>query len=258
MVGTRNQTLSYCQSVLNRLRNAVCFRRYTSSSRTFENMDNRWYLCVCVCARARARLSVRPSRCGFASRSVRERHRLDVWSCLCMTHMKQREPLGRNWYTFLTAGRNSYFPVHSLLPFVVRVSLIFRWGEILYLGTAALLLSHCSSDPLCEMWYTWSSGEWLSEENRQWLTCRSANLSTTNTTWIVFGFNPGPWTEKPGEWPQLWHGQCLLHNEETAWRSDHDGERGMIMGCRVGVPPQWFFFLNLTGKPMTIVLPEHL
>jgi hypothetical protein len=34
---------------------------------------------------------------------------LDVWSCLCViTH--EAETLGRNWYTFLTAGLNSYVP----------------------------------------------------------------------------------------------------------------------------------------------------
>jgi hypothetical protein len=59
----------------------------------------RWVVCVCaVCMCVWC-----PSlRCGFASRSVRE-----VWSCLCMIHMKQT-PWGRNWYAFLTAGRNSY------------------------------------------------------------------------------------------------------------------------------------------------------
>jgi hypothetical protein len=41
----------------------------------------RWVVYVCVCVRARVVPSL---RCGFTSRSVRE-----VWSCLCMTHMKQ-------------------------------------------------------------------------------------------------------------------------------------------------------------------------
>lgn len=50
----------------------------------------------------------------------------------------------------------------------------------------------------------------------QRLTRRIANLSTTNTRWVAVGFNPGLQVEKPGKWPQLWHGQCLLRNEETA------------------------------------------
>ena len=64
----------------------------------FENLDDGWYLCICVCVCSGVGGGVGewcPSLpCGFASRSVREGQRLDVWSCLCMTH--EAEPLGRN------------------------------------------------------------------------------------------------------------------------------------------------------------------
>ena len=58
----------------------------------FETLDFGWCLficmCVCVCVCVCVWGGCPPLQCGFPSRSVQ-----GVWSCLCMTHMKQT-PLG--------------------------------------------------------------------------------------------------------------------------------------------------------------------
>jgi len=77
-----------------RLRNSIHFRYWVVVEHV-EIFVTGWCLCVGVCVWC-------PSlRCGFASRSNRE-----VYVSLYDAH--PTDILGRNWYAFLTAERNSY------------------------------------------------------------------------------------------------------------------------------------------------------
>ena len=49
-----------------------------------ENVENLDVGCSCACVRASVCVRCPSLRCAFAARSLRE-----VWSCLCLIHMKQ-------------------------------------------------------------------------------------------------------------------------------------------------------------------------
>ena len=158
-------------------------------------------LYLCVCSNGGGVEWCPSLRCGFAFRSVREGQRLDVWSCLSMMHMRQSPWDATDTFSWHRGATHTSPCIRFSLSVSGRLVCMSYFCSEVRSCVLELRLRYCLIvHPLTkgDKYGTLVNDYWR-KTGRQRLTCRIANLSTTNTRWVALGFNPGLQVEKPGK-----------------------------------------------------------